>query len=117
MRGGGVEVRGHGAVTHVVRHELGIVSVVEPDCHRVLEHVLIQEHAKQPSANGGDLAHYDVLRNTPELVKFGVGGGLQQDFHGLLEGAAHEGACVVPVCSMAGDGHEVALVCHDVAEN
>ena len=50
-------------------------------------------------------------------VHLGVGGGLHQDIHRLLEGAPHEGPGVLPVDAVPGDGHQVTLGRHHVTQH
>ena len=47
----------------------------------------------------------------------GVGGGLHQNVHGLLEGATHERARLDAIDAVSRDGEDVPAVSHHVAQH
>jgi hypothetical protein len=76
----------------------------------------VQQQGEGAGAHPGQLAQHDVLRHALQVVYLGVGSRVHQDIHRFLKGAPHEGTHVLPVDAVAGDGHQVALGRHDVAE-
>ena len=91
-----------------------VVVIVADD--GVLALALVEEKAKDAGARGREVADHDVARDSLELILLGVYGGLHKNVDGLLKRAPHEGAGVLAINPVPGDGHEVAPRRHDVAE-
>ena len=63
------------------------------------------------------MAEHDVLGDAGDGVGLGKGRGLEQNVDRLLEGGAHQCAGLDAVDAVARDGHQVAAVGHDVAQD
>ena len=97
--------------------ELALVNEVNwPVRHGLSEHVAINKQVKVARANRSKVAQHNVLGHAAHGVDLGVGSSLQQNVHCLLKAGTHERARALAVDAVASDGHEAALVCHDIAQ-
>lgn len=77
----------------------------------------IQEKVKAGSPHLGQLPHDDVLRDPSHGVNLSMSCCLHQHIYCLLKRTSHEGPSVLPVDPVPGDGHQVALGSHHVAQH
>ncbi len=82
--------------------------------HDVLEHVQVKRHVEGARAHRSHLTEQDVLSDASAVVDIAHGRGLQENFDRLLERASRERSCVGTVDAVPRDGHECALVAHEV---
>ena len=102
---------------HVRPRAIAVLLPGKQGLHGLLEHGLIQEDAKGAGANGRELAEHDVLAHPLQPVPLAKASRVQQDVHRLLKGAPHQRAGVLSVDAVPRDGHQVAAVGHDVAQD
>lgn len=84
--------------------------------HSVFTLVSVQEQIEAAGSHSRQLAHDDVLRDASHWIDFRMTCSVHQHVDSLLERASHESSSVLSVDTVTGDGHQMTLGRHDVAQ-